>query len=117
MKITAMTLTLGALALAVASAASAHHFTLYQKAMLGGTELQPGDYKVEVQGDKAVIKNGKNVVAVNASVATADKKFSQTEIRLDNGANGPARIQEIDLGGTTDRIVVSTPQPGGGGGQ
>lgn len=107
MKLTGITLALGTLALAVASAASTHHFTLYDKAWLGGTELKPGDYKVEIEGNKAVIKSGKKVIEQNASVTTADKKFAQTEVRLDNSNSGKTKIQEIDLGGTTSRIVVS----------
>ena len=48
---------------------------------MGGTELKAGTYKVEVQGDKAVFKSGKDVVAqAPAKVENAKLKYSATAV-------------------------------------
>ena len=46
---------------AVAAVAGAKSYTvnLFDAAMIGGTELKPGEYKVEVLDQKAVLRNGK----------------------------------------------------------
>ena len=47
------------IALAVASAANSYHVTFYQPVMIHGSELKPGDYKLELKGNTAIIKQGK----------------------------------------------------------
>lgn len=109
-----MTLTFGltTLALGFASAASSHSLDLTHSVTIGSTELQAGSYKVEIQGDKAVFKAGKNVIEVPATLGTSDKKFSTTGLVT----NGPKLI-EIDFAGSTDKILFSAdaPQNAGGG--
>jgi len=93
------------LALAVASAKT-YTVTLYQPATLGGSELKPGEYKLEIDGQKAVMRNGKIDAEAPVKVETADKKFANTTVRLaDSG--GKMRIEEIRLGGTNTRLVFS----------
>jgi hypothetical protein len=93
------------LALAVASAASnVYHITLAESASVGGNQLKPGEYKIEIEGNKALIKFGKNVVEVPAKVEAADRKFASTQVQID-GAGSKARIEEIRVGGTTTRII------------
>jgi hypothetical protein len=62
MKLTKLMLSFGTLALAVASAASTYHFSIFQPSIFAGKELKPGDYKLEVNGDKAIVKMGKQTV-------------------------------------------------------
>jgi len=97
-------LSFATMALAVASAASSHKITLFQPSIVNGTELKPGDYKVTVQDNKAVISSGKTSVEANVKAETADSKFSSTTVRYSNG-DGKYRLQEIRLGGTTTRLV------------
>ena len=97
-------LSFGTIALAVASAASSHKITLFQPSLVNGTELKPGEYKVTVQDNKAIITSGKTSVEANVKTETADTKFSSTTVRYQNG-DGKYRLQEIRLGGTTTRIV------------
>ncbi len=56
-------------ALAVASAASSYNVTFYQPVMISGSELKPGDYKLELKDKTAVIKQGKTVTEAPVTVA------------------------------------------------
>ena len=94
------------LALAVASAASNYRVTLFQPSMINGTELKPGDYKIEVKDNKAVVKGGKNVVEADVKMETANEKFSTTSVRYTQ-ADGKYKVQEIRLGGTNSKIVFN----------
>jgi hypothetical protein len=101
-----------ALALGIASAASSHNVNLKKPVTIGGTQLQVGQYKVEMQGDKAVFKAGKKVVEVPATLSKNDQKYGTTGIVTDG-----SKLIEIDLGGTTEKIVFSSEagQSAGGG--
>ena len=102
-----LAVTFATFALALASAADkSYHVTLNQPATVNGTQLQPGDYKVQVEGDKAVFKMGKTVVETPAKVETAEHKFSTTQVAIDS-AGKQAKVSEIRIGGTTTRIVFS----------
>ena len=87
-------------ALAIASAASSYNVTFYQPVMINGSELKPGDYKLELKDKTAVIKQGKTVTEAPVTVATDSQKYSRTSVRL-NGM----QVEEIRIGGTNTRIV------------
>jgi len=90
------------LAMGIASAASDYKFELAQATHVGATELKAGTYKVEVQGDKAVFKSGKNVVAQSsAKIENGEKKYSATSVST-NASN----LESISIGGTTMKIVL-----------
>jgi hypothetical protein len=93
----------GILALAVAGAKS-YNMNLFQPATVGGTELTPGEYKVEVVDQKAVIRNGKIDAQAPVKVETVDRKYDNTTVRFATG-DGKMRIQEIHLGGTKTKLV------------
>ena len=61
MKLSKLMLSFGTLALAVASAASSYHFSVFEKSFVAGNELKPGDYKIELNGTQATIKSGKQI--------------------------------------------------------
>ena len=65
-----------------------------------------------MQGDKAVFKMGKSVVEVPATLGKSDQKYGTTGIVT----VGP-KLVEIDLGGTTEKILFSPEagQTAGGG--
>jgi hypothetical protein len=96
------------LALALASAAESHRFTLYQPATVNGTELKPGDYKIEITDNKAVIKQGKQSVEATVRLENSDEKFGNTSVRFSNGA-GKYALQEIRVGGTKTKVVFEAP--------
>jgi hypothetical protein len=94
----------GTLALAVASAASSYRVTLFQPSIINGTELKPGEYKVSVEDNKAVIKAGKQSVEANVKIEDSDRKYGNTTVRYSNG-DGKYRVQEIHIGGTHTKLV------------
>jgi hypothetical protein len=100
------------IAIGFANAADSHSVDLKKSVTIGSTQLQPGQYKVEIQGDKAVFKSGKNVVEVPATLGTSDKKYTTNGI-VTNGS----KLVEIDFGGTTEKILFSAEagQNAGGG--
>jgi hypothetical protein len=91
--------------LMVASAAT-YNVTLFQPSVVAGKDLKAGDYKVTVDGDKAVISMGKQKVEASAKMETADSKFSSTSVRYTT-EDGKMKIQEIRLGGTNQKVVFN----------
>lgn len=82
------------------------HFILSEPATLNGAQLKPGGYRIQVEGDKATVKVGKTVIESPVKLETADHKFKVTSVEFEK-ANGGFRISEIDIGGSTTRIVFS----------
>ena len=98
--------------LALASAKS-YSVKLFQPATVGGKELAPGEYKVEVNGEKAVIRNGKTDAEATIKVEDGETKYGTTTVRFTD-ENGKFHIQEIRLGGTRTKLVftdAATPRP------
>src|SRR5580704_8237991 len=96
-------------ALTALAASNTFHVTFDGPAWIGGTEVKAGDYRVQVEGDKAILKSGKNVIEAPAKLETADHKFQSTGVVLDS----KQKVQEIQIGGTKDRIVFQTGTPSG----
>jgi hypothetical protein len=88
------------LALAVASAATSYRVTFYEPVVVSGSTLKPGDYKVEIQGGTAVIKQGKTVTEAPVKIENDGQKFSNNSVRMDGD-----RLSEIRVGGTHTRLV------------
>ena len=106
MKFNKAIFSLATFALGFASAATSYEVTFSKAVKIGATEVKAGDYKVEVQGDKAIFKNGKNTVEVPATLATGDKKYSVTSMAISD-----SKVKEIELGGTKSKIVFSGEAP------
>jgi hypothetical protein len=87
------------------AAGKSYTVTLYGPAMVGNTELKAGEYRVEVDHDKAVIKSGKTQKEATVKVETAESKYTNTTVRL--GAGEKPQIQEIRLGGTNTKLVFT----------
>ena len=88
--------------------ASAKSFTvtLFQPAMIGGTELKAGDYKCEMQDQKIVIKHGQDVTEAAVKVETNQGKYPSTSVTYAN-ADGKNKIEEIRVGGTNMKLVLN----------
>lgn len=100
-------LAIGVAGLAVASAsAKSYSVTLYQPSVLGSTELTPGDYRVDIVDQKAVVRNGKMHCEAPVKVETAETKYGSTTVRFTNG-DGKMHIQEIHVGGTKTKLVFN----------
>jgi hypothetical protein len=93
------------LAMAVAEAKS-YRMTLYEKSVLGSTELTPGQYTVEVKDSNVIVKNGRTEAQAPVKVENESSKFPTTTVRYSNG-DGHYKITEIRLGGTNMKLVVN----------
>jgi len=81
---------------------NAHSVEISNAVQIGGTELKPGDYKVEWQGTgRAVLvsfqKNGKTVVTVPATLKTDDDLVTQDAIVTEATGAGTSTLKEIDF--------------------
>jgi lipopolysaccharide export system protein LptA len=92
-----------ALAASAAYAASSYHVTLYKPTTINGAQLNPGDCKLELQGDKVVIKQGKTTVEANVTVQNAPQKFTLTSVGYDEGAS--SQLHDVRLAGTTLKLL------------
>lgn len=92
-------------ALAFASA-STYTVTLFQPSVVAGKELKPGDYKITIENEKAVIAKGKEKVEAPVKLENNDSKFNTTSVRYTN-ADGKMKVTEIRLGGTNTRVVFN----------
>jgi hypothetical protein len=88
------------------AASSSYRVTLYQASVVSGTELQAGDYKLELKDNKAVITKGKQSIEAAVKVETSDNKFGSTSVRYEN-AGGKMKVSEIRLGGTRTKLVFN----------
>lgn len=88
------------------AATKSYTVTLYETATLGGTELKPGSYKVDVVDQKAVIHNGKEKTEVPVKVEQNGSRYNQTTVRLTQEA-GRYRIDEIHIGGSKTKLVLN----------
>jgi len=95
-----------AASLAVAGPKS-YYLKLYQASTLGGKRLSPGEYKVEIVDQKAVIRNSDVKAEAPVTVETADTKYKTSAVRLVGGGDAP-RIDTIKLGGTNMKLVFNT---------
>ena len=94
--------------LAAAAIASARSYTvnLFQPATFGGVELKPGQYKLEVNDKTAVLRNGKTQGEAQVKVENGETKYDITTVRFEN-VGSPMKIQEIRIGGTKTKLVLS----------
>lgn len=80
-------------------------FTLTTTVNVGTKKLKAGQYEVSLKKDQAVLTdaNGKSI-AVPVKVEQAQSKFQNT-MALTKAANDGDELSEIDLGGTTTRLM------------
>ncbi|HWE53223.1 MAG TPA: hypothetical protein VG273_25755 [Bryobacteraceae bacterium] len=93
-----------ALIAGTSAAASVYNVTLNDSVSAAGTQLTAGNYKVEIQTGKAIFKAGKKTFEVPAALQTGDRKYTSTSAIVIAGA----KLKEIDLGGTKNKIVFQT---------
>jgi hypothetical protein len=93
-------------AIAMLAQAADRRLTLFEPAVVAGTKLNPGEYKVQVDGDKVKIFSTKQSVEATAKVENGEEKYPNNAVRYENG-DAPHRITEIRLGGTNTKIVFN----------
>jgi hypothetical protein len=75
-----------------------YRITLAQAAVVNGTDLKAGEYRLNVDTSKITLVNGKLSVEAPAKI---EKKFDDTAIRYSGRV-----IAEIRIGGTKTKIVL-----------
>jgi dethiobiotin synthetase len=100
------------LSLGVAAWAGTKSYTIavYKPVLAGATELQPGDYQLKVEGDKATLHKGKISAENPVKVETVTETYPSTSVVLTNG-DGKLHIKEIHLAGTKTKVVFTETQP------
>jgi len=100
-----MTLGFATLALAIASAATgSYKVDLLEPSVINGNSLPAGQYKVDVNEDKATLSRGKTTAEAPVKVETADQKYRTTTLLY--GAN--SQLQEVHIGGTRTKLVFTS---------
>jgi hypothetical protein len=104
MKLTTVVFSISMFAAGIASAASSSYtVTLFDPISVGSTQLKAGEYKVEMQGDKAVFRMaGKTVAELPATMGTSDKKYQYTSL-----SSKDSKLSEIDIAGTKSKILFA----------
>jgi len=96
----------GLIALAVVAAGKSYTVSLFVPTIIGSESFAPGDYKLEVVDQKAVIRNGKLHGEFPVKVEENGTRYNATTVRYSNN-DGKMRVQEIHLGGTSTKLVFS----------
>jgi len=100
------------LGLSIAGAESYQVFL--QSSRTEGADIKAGNYSVDLQDGKAVITHGHQKLEVPVKVENANQKYTSTNVvyASDNGRNS---IREIQLRGTTIKLVFSAEGSSGSG--
>jgi hypothetical protein len=95
---------LGLASLGIASAKS-YDIMLNSPAMAGNTLLQPGEYKLRVEGSQAVFADVQSSKKWTAPVKLQNgtRKFAETAVESSNQGD-MAHINSIDLAGSNTRL-------------
>lgn len=91
------------ISLAVASAGNTFSLKFYQPTVVNGKTLKPGEAKIEVQDNKAIVKQGKTTVEAAIKVETGAKKYLYTTVGYKEGDSH--QIKDIELAGTTTKLL------------
>jgi hypothetical protein len=89
---------------AAALQAETYKLTLAQRSEVAGNVLQPGDYKLEVEGSKACFRLGKHSVEVPVHSEPAQAMATRTVIAY-HTAGAMYRITRVEPKGTQLRLV------------
>jgi hypothetical protein len=96
-----------AVGISMAYAAPSYHVTLYTATSINGTQLTAGDCRVELQGDKVIIKQGKTTVESSVTVENVGRKFDLTTVGYDSEISSN-QLHDIRLGGTTLKLLFES---------
>lgn len=94
---------------AAAFGASSYHVKFSEPTIVNGNTLKAGEYRIEVDNDKATIREGHNVVEVPVRVETGTVKFADTAVLYgaasapgssQKNGDAPMQLEQIRIGGT-----------------
>lgn len=103
------------LAVSVASAAT-YGITLNDPSVIKGTQLKPGDYKMDVKDNSVILVRGTLRVEVPVKLQTVEQKNDRTSIVYGH-ENGKHVVRSIQIKGTRTKLIFEegAVQTGGGG--
>ena len=96
-----------AMATAWANAAADYSLRINNPAVVAGTELKAGDYRLELAGDKVMIHGKKDTVEASVKMEEVGQKYGGTTVTYAMTPDGKYRIAEIHLGGTKMKVVFN----------
>jgi hypothetical protein len=82
------------------------HVTLSKPAVVNGTALKAGDYRLLIGDGKVTFNIDKQSFDIPAKIQTGEKKFDVTQVQYD-AVGSQTTIREIALGGTKTRLVFN----------
>jgi hypothetical protein len=94
--------------------AATYAFKINDKVTIDGKELKPGDYKVEVKDNVAVIRNGKDSTEVKVRTENSERKYDTTSVRYSKDGNKNT-LEEIHIGGSKTKLVFEPAKTANGG--
>jgi hypothetical protein len=77
-----------------------------ESAMVGTSQLKPGDYRLRVAGSKASFtnENSNTTVETAVNVQNVERKFDKTTIEMTKNSQGDEKLTEIQLGGSRTKL-------------
>jgi hypothetical protein len=85
---------------------AAAHVTLSKPAVVNGTALKAGDYRLLIGNGKVTFNIDKQSFDIPAKIQTGDKKFDVNQVQYDV-VGSQTTIREIALGGTKTRLIFN----------
>ncbi len=92
------------LAISAVAAVERHSITLADRYVVKDKILQPGVYTVEIEGDKAVLKRGDEVVISEGRVETVKRKHLFTAI-ISKKKDGKLWLEGVEIGDSNRRVL------------
>ena len=88
---------------------NSHSADIFDAVQIGGTQLKPGNYKVEWQGEGPTVqvsfqRNGKTVLTAPATLKTNDAEVTQDAIKIETSTE-TSTLKEIDFGHQKQALV------------
>ena len=88
---------------------NSHSVDIFDAVQIGGTQLKPGNYKVEWQGEGPTVQvsfqhNGKTVLTAPATLKTNDAEVTQDAIKIETSTD-TSTLKEIDFGHQKQALV------------
>jgi hypothetical protein len=85
--------------------AKTYTFTLSNTTEAGSTELNAGQYKLQVKGSQVMLKDAQgHDVTAKAKVESAKQRFRDTEVSVTN-QGGKSKLEWIGLAGSQSRVI------------
>ena len=95
---------------ALAGDKNQHSVEISESVQVGNTQLKPGSYKVEWEGNGpeiqvAFVRDGKTVATVPGTLKTNDSQVTQDDIVTDTTSANTKTLKEIDFGRDKESLV------------